>query len=166
MRLIRQLVVAVAGAAFVLGPVGLAWAQEASVSIEDLRFEPATIDVEVGTTVTWTNNGEVEHTATAEDDTFDSGILQPGDTYSFTFDQEGEYDYLCEVHPDMRGTVNVGGTGGNGGGNGDDDDPTDTTDTTDDDEALPETGAEVGALVYLGLALIATGGVFVRLARV
>ena len=164
---IRFLLLAVLVAAFVLGPTTAVWAQEASVSIEDLFFEPATLEVEVGTTVTWTNNGEVDHTATAEDETFDSGIMEPGATYSFTFDQEGEYDYLCEVHPDMRGTVTVSAAGGNGGGdgNGDTDDPTDTGATDTDDETLPETGVEVGALVYLALALIGTGSFLVRLAR-
>lgn len=169
MRFSRHLFVAVAGAAFLLGPATAAWAQEASVSIEDLFFDPATIEVEVGTTVTWTNNGEVDHTATAEDDTFDSGIMEPGATYSFTFEQEGEYDYLCEVHPDMRGTVTVAAADDNGGGgnNGDDDtdDPTDPGATDTEDETLPQTGAEVGALVYLALALIGSGALFVLLAR-
>ena len=162
----RRLLLITVGAAFLLGPAAAAWAQEASVSIEDFEFNPATSEVTAGTTLTWTNNGEVDHTATADDGTFDSGVIEPGGTYSFTFDEEGEFPYICEIHPNMQGTVTILAAEDNGGGGGDTDDPTDPTDTTDeDDEALPETGAEVGAFVYLGLAFIGTGMLCLRLER-
>lgn len=170
MRLRRRLFLIIAGAAFLLGPAAAAWAQEASVSIEDFEFNPPATEVDAGTTVTWTNNGEVDHTATADDGSFDSGVMEPGATFSFTFDEEGEFPYICEIHPDMQGTITVLAAEDNGGGgNGDDtDDPTDPADTTDpdtDDETLPETGAEVGAFVYLGLAFVGTGLLCLRLER-
>ena len=159
----------IVGAAFLLGPATAASAQDASVSIEDFQFNPAAIEVDAGSTVTWTNNGEEPHTATADDGSFDSGTLQPGDTFSYTFDQEGEYPYLCEIHPSMTGTVTVTAGDGNGGGNNGTDDPTDPIDPTDPtdpgEQPLPETGAEVGAFVYLALVLIGAGALCVRLAR-
>jgi alcohol dehydrogenase (cytochrome c) len=82
------------------------------VGIVDFGFQPGTIIVPPGTTVTWTNDGAQPHSATStvsESNAvkFDSGILNPGQTYSFTFDQAGTYDYFCIVHPFMRGKVIV-----------------------------------------------------------
>jgi quinohemoprotein ethanol dehydrogenase len=82
------------------------------VDIIDFAFSPGTIIVPPGTTVTWTNTGKQPHTATStvsesNPTKFDSGILQPGQSYSFTFDQAGTYDYFCTIHPFMRGKVIV-----------------------------------------------------------
>jgi len=60
-----------------------------------------------GTSVTWTNDGPTVHTATADAGLFDSGILEAGESYSFTFDEPGSYDYFCVPHPFMRGKVIV-----------------------------------------------------------
>jgi plastocyanin len=49
----------------------------------------------------------VPHTATATDRTFDSGILDPGKSYSYTFEKAGTFDYACLVHPQMKGTIVV-----------------------------------------------------------
>jgi plastocyanin len=70
-------------------------------------YNPNPIKVEVGDTVTWVNDDSTVHTATANDGTFDSDILMRGNTFSFTFDKEGEYPYFCDVHPKMVGTVVV-----------------------------------------------------------
>jgi plastocyanin len=83
-------------------------AQEAvSVSIVNFAFEPASVDVPVGGTVTWTNNGGAPHTVTADDGAFDSGELAPGASFSQTFDAAGTFTYHCNIHPQMTGTVNV-----------------------------------------------------------
>ncbi|HEX7347637.1 MAG TPA: cupredoxin domain-containing protein [Candidatus Limnocylindrales bacterium] len=82
-----------------------------AVSIVDLAFEPATLTVEPGTTVTWTNSGVAPHTATAEDGSFDSGTLASGATFEHTFSDPGTYAYLCQIHPDMTGTIEVTATG-------------------------------------------------------
>jgi plastocyanin len=76
-------------------------------TIVDFAFQPSTIMVPPGTEVTWTNEGPTIHTATADDGLFDSDVLQAGDTYSFTFDMPGSYDYFCAVHPFMRAKVLV-----------------------------------------------------------
>ncbi len=68
-----------------------------------------TLTVPVGTTVTWTNDDTVIHTVTAADGSFDSGFLDPGATWSYTFDTPGEFEYLCTPHPWMRAKVVVEG---------------------------------------------------------
>ncbi|HEV2127068.1 MAG TPA: cupredoxin domain-containing protein [Thermomicrobiales bacterium] len=80
---------------------------EAAVTIVDFSFDPAEIEVAVGTTVTWTNEDSVPHTATAEDGTFDTGALNQGESGSHTFDTPGEYPYICSFHPNMHGVVIV-----------------------------------------------------------
>ena len=83
-----------------------------TVSIQDFLFSPDQMTVAPGTTVTWVNDGQQPHTSTADDGTWDSGTLQPGDDYSFTFDQPSTYTYHCSIHPDMTATITVSGDGG------------------------------------------------------
>jgi plastocyanin len=82
-----------------------------AVDIVDLAFEPAMLKVEPGATVTWTNTGEAPHTVTADDGSFESGTLETGGTFEQTFTDAGMYAYLCQIHPDMRGTIEVTATG-------------------------------------------------------
>jgi plastocyanin len=98
-------------------------AARASVAIRDFEFVPPRVTVAKGTTVTWTNRGNAPHTATAVDRSFDSGMLQAGGRFSRRFDTLGTFQYLCLVHPSMRGTVVVtkgappaGDPAGGGGG--------------------------------------------------
>ena len=77
------------------------------VQVVDFAFEPATLTVPVGATVTWTNTGNRRHTVTADDGSFDSGRLDPGEQFSQTFDQPGTFTYLCGFHPEMTGTIVV-----------------------------------------------------------
>jgi plastocyanin len=80
-------------------------------------YSPNPIQVSVGTTVTWTNNDSQPHTVTSgsngqPDNKFNSSpnftpLLNPGQTFSFTFTEEGEYPYFCTLHPNMVGTVSV-----------------------------------------------------------
>src|SRR5215211_3143303 len=87
-------------------------AQDKTVSIQDFSFSPGQITVAPGTTVTWVNKGPSPHTTTADDGSWDSGTLQQGEDFSFTFDQPGTYTYHCSIHPDMTATVKVSGGGG------------------------------------------------------
>jgi plastocyanin len=79
------------------------------VLIQDFVFDPPHIQVTVGDTVTWTQGTDEEpHTATADDDSFDTGVLtDEGETGEFTFEEAGEFSYFCEIHPEMLGLVNV-----------------------------------------------------------
>ena len=83
-----------------------------SVNIGDNFFDPPDVAVEPGSTITWTNNGAVPHTVTADDGSFDSERLNPGDSYTVAFGGQGTVTYHCTIHPDMRGSVTVGGGGG------------------------------------------------------
>ena len=71
-------------------------------------FKPKTITIAVGTTVTWTNNTTVAHTATSNDGkTFNSGIINPGASFSFKFTKVGTFHYHCMIHLFMKGTIIV-----------------------------------------------------------
>ncbi len=66
------------------------------------------VTVPVGGSVTWTNRGAEPHTATARDrEVLQSGALQQGESFTETFGRAGTYDYFCEFHPNMQGTVVV-----------------------------------------------------------
>jgi len=78
-----------------------------SVTIASFAFSPASLTVKVGDTVTWTNQDSIGHSATANDGTFDTGILDQGKSGSFTFTKAGRYEYHCSVHPNMHGTIIV-----------------------------------------------------------
>jgi plastocyanin len=89
-------------------PATLPAEETTEVFIQDFVFDPPHIQVAVGDTVTWTEGADPEpHTATADDETFDSGVLEEGDTFEFTFEEAGEFSYFCEIHPEMLGLVTV-----------------------------------------------------------
>lgn len=71
------------------------------------HYLPYYIQVNSGTTVTWTNKDSVAHTVTSTSKLFDSGLIQPGQSFSYDFKTAGEYDYYCVLHPWMKGSVRV-----------------------------------------------------------
>ena len=80
------------------------------VAVRQFTFVPAEVRVAPGTTVTWVNcepENIDAHTSTADGGAWDSGLLQPGDSYSRRFDEAGAFPYHCTPHPFMRGTVTV-----------------------------------------------------------
>lgn len=84
--------------------------QTFEVEIIGFEFVPGTLDVSVGDSVVWTNRDLARHTATSEDwgmSGIDSGLLSRGESYSYTFEEVGEYDYYCVPHPYMKGKVVV-----------------------------------------------------------
>ena len=85
-----------------------------TVSISGYAFDPASLSVSTGTTVTWTNNDSVTHTITSDTGVFSSSDLSPGQTFSYTFNQAGTFAYHCSIHTYMHGTVTV--TASSGGG--------------------------------------------------
>lgn len=78
-----------------------------AVNIENFAFVPATVTVKAGSTITWTNKDEDPHTVVADGGAFRSEVLGSGGTYSFTFPAAGTFDYVCSIHPFMRGNVVV-----------------------------------------------------------
>jgi plastocyanin len=84
--------------------------QPGNVEIKNMMFTPSQISVSKGAKVTWTNNDNTAHTVI--DDLSNvggpsSGTIEPGGTYSFTFTKSGSYQYHCNIHPSMRGTIVV-----------------------------------------------------------
>ena len=72
-----------------------------------LYYDPEVMQIAVGTTVVWTNNDNAIHTVTSADGVFDSDIISSSDSYEYTFDTPGKWDYFCIVHPWMSGSVDV-----------------------------------------------------------
>ena len=77
------------------------------ISIKDFKFSPATLTIKAGTTVKWTNNDSAAHTATDNNQAFDSGTIGSGKSYEFKFDHTGTYSYICNFHQSMKGTIIV-----------------------------------------------------------
>jgi plastocyanin len=78
------------------------------VSMKDIKFNPGTVTIKAGGKVTWTNDDSVGHDVTADDfKSGDPGAIEGGSTYSHTFKKAGTYDYVCSVHPGMKGSVKV-----------------------------------------------------------
>ena len=99
----------VGGVGLALSPVAGARKQRTrTVVIQNFGFKPAKISVTPGTRVTWINKDSVQHTVTANNGAFDSGLLRKGQRYSHTFKRAGKkYAYHCVPHPYMTGSVTV-----------------------------------------------------------
>lgn len=78
-----------------------------SVTIQNFAFSPAAIVVPVGAKVTWTNQDIEQHTVTARDHAYNSDALNQSQTFTMTFSKAGTYQYFCEIHPHMTGTIIV-----------------------------------------------------------
>lgn len=78
-----------------------------TVNVYDDFFDPPTFTVRAGTRITFTNLGYHDHSATSDKGAFDSGTLTPGQSFSFTFQEKGEFDFHCKFHPDMRAKIIV-----------------------------------------------------------
>jgi LPXTG-motif cell wall-anchored protein len=154
-------------------------------TISDFKFTPSTVTVTAGETVTWTNSGPTGHSATADDGSFDTGILSKGTSGSHTFTRAGTYTFHCTPHPFMTGKVVVaaassgGGGGSSSGGSGSasgsgssasgtagtgssSSDTGSATTGSSSGSSLPNTGADVGAVALLGAVLMGGGMVLRR----
>jgi plastocyanin len=80
-----------------------------TVEIRNFEFQPAAVTVHPGDTVEWKNEDNVPHTATAETPKpgFDSGTIQPGETWRYEAREKGTYNYICTIHPYMKGKLIV-----------------------------------------------------------
>ena len=87
--------------------------ETATVEIANFAYAQPDLTVSAGTEVTFTNLDSAPHTVTAGTDDepmtdlFDSGLLQQGESFTFVFDEPGEFAYFCDRHPPMQGTVTV-----------------------------------------------------------
>lgn len=83
-------------------------ASGAIVKIDNFSFGPATITIPTGSTVTWTNNDDVPHVVSSDDNKmFKSKALDTDDRFSFTFTKPGTYNYYCAIHPKMTAKIVV-----------------------------------------------------------
>jgi plastocyanin len=132
-------------------------AGSASVAARDNRFVPASITIEVGTTVLWGNEGQAPHTVTANDRAFGSGTLDPGQRFQITFDEVGTVPYYCQIHGEpgsgMTGVVRVVAAA---------ETPDEGSDPSVDPNALPRTGSGAALLALLALGLAALGSLALR----
>lgn len=90
-------------------PIQVAETAANTVTISDFSFAPQSVTVAAGTVVTWVNHDDEPHTVVSADSPtlFKSGALDTNDTFTYTFDKPGTYQYFCSIHPHMTGTVVV-----------------------------------------------------------
>ena len=96
---------ALAAAAMNFHPANSAEAN--TIVMKNFDFSPMSLNVAVGTTVTWKNLDGEPHTVTSDSGLFRSGGLDQNDTFTFKFDKPGTYRFLCSIHPRMMGTIVV-----------------------------------------------------------
>jgi LPXTG-motif cell wall-anchored protein len=163
-----------------------------SVSAGDNFFDPASLTIAVGDSVTWTNDGKVAHTVTANGGSFDSGNLNPGHSFTHTFSQAGTFRYFCQYHAGMTGTIKVtssSSSSGGGGGTGSSGSTSTTSGAGGSGTApaagpgsesaagaspgaagsgtqLPSTGAPLEPLAALGAGLVCLGALLRRRTKV
>jgi plastocyanin len=139
-------------------------AASATVSAGDNFFSPTSVSIFAGETVTWRNNGQAQHSATANNGSFDTGVFGPGTSRSETFSSPGTYSYYCVVHGlSQSGTVRVasasgGGGGGNAGGGGSA--ASDATSGSSEAAAVaaPDAAGTGSSLPATGFAVLGLGG--------
>lgn len=105
---IALVIAACSGSSGEPAPTTAASGAELDITIEGFSYTGAETAA-VGDTVSITNEDTIGHTWTEVDGEFDSGTLAEGETFEFTFDEAGEFDYFCSVHPEMAGTITVEG---------------------------------------------------------
>jgi plastocyanin len=82
-------------------------AKSEKVDIVEFTYQPDPVVVQVDGKVIWQNQDTAPHTATADDESWDTGTIEKGKIGSETFKEPGTFAYYCEIHPDMKGTVEV-----------------------------------------------------------
>ncbi len=147
-KLIPSLITAAAIACLAATPAYAA----TTVSVEDNSFQPKSVTVSVGDTVTWTHNGAAPHDVKADDGSFASPAMAAGDDYSHRFNSAGTFGYFCSFHGSaggsgMSGTVVVRATvSATGGG-------------AEETDGLATTSHPLRRMGAIGLAFIAFGAV-------
>jgi plastocyanin len=79
----------------------------AQIVISDFMFQPATVTVKAGTSITWVNKDDEPHTVRSDAGLFASGALDTNEKFSFRFDRPGTYRFVCSIHPQMVGIIVV-----------------------------------------------------------
>ena len=103
----RRGVFRLAGGLLLAMPISRSRAAESTIGIDNFSFAPALLSVAVGTVVTWTNHDDIPHSVVCPALKFRSHVLDTDQTFTFQFDQNGEFDYFCGLHSHMKGKVVV-----------------------------------------------------------
>jgi len=82
-------------------------AASTEIKIDNFSFEPKTITVPAGATVTWVNRDDIPHTSVSTDGVFKSKVIDTDEKFSYTFAKAGTYPYYCTIHPKMTGQIVV-----------------------------------------------------------
>ena len=77
------------------------------IMVTNFSFQPGTLTVKAGTTVTWVNHDDEPHTVNENNKTFKSGTLDTDAKFSYKFTSPGTYGYFCSIHPRMKGQIIV-----------------------------------------------------------
>jgi plastocyanin len=93
------------GATHALG--GAALAENPMVKIDDFAFCPPSLTVKIQAAVTWLHKDDIPHTVVSKMRVFKSNALDTDDSFSFTYNEAGTYEYFCSLHPHMTGTIVV-----------------------------------------------------------
>ena len=130
----------------------------ADVTIVDVAYQPGSILVQAGDTVTWTNTGSTPHTVTADDGSVDSGPLAPRASFSQTFPAAGLFTYHCTIHPQMTGAVTITQAPEPGGGT-----PVHQVPRTGSGTTVPRAPGSLALLAMVAATALGTGAVLGRL---
>ncbi len=102
----NAIMTALAGAAISLAASG-ALAADSEVKIANFTFDPPTVTIKAGGTVTWINADDIPHVVSEKDGKFRSAALDTDDSFSQTFTTPGTIEYFCAIHPHMTGKIIV-----------------------------------------------------------
>jgi plastocyanin len=170
------------------GGQGAKAAATRTVAMRNIEFKPRNIRMDVGDTVRWENEDDVPHDALGEKNSFETPIIDGGESSEHSFDEAGKYPYFCSIHEGMTGRIQVGSssTGGGGGsgdtssGSGGTSGPGSTSSgssgtsgtgsfgsssSSGTSSSLPATGSDLLWLGLIGYGLLAIGA-FVRLGAI
>ena len=106
MTSLRVKISALAAVLFMLGATpGLA--EDAKIKIANFTFDPPTLTVKAGTTVTWVNTDDIPHVVSEKNGAFRSGALDTDESFTQAFPTAGTVEYFCAIHPKMTGKIVV-----------------------------------------------------------
>jgi amicyanin len=106
-RAVAKAALALAAVLAIAASVPAAHAEEPTVKIDNFTFNPPSLTVTAGATVTWMNEDDIPHTVASATRAFKSKALDTDDSYTFTFTTPGVYEYFCSLHPHMTGKIVV-----------------------------------------------------------
>jgi LPXTG-motif cell wall-anchored protein len=165
-----------------------------TVAMRNIKFKPRNISIDPGDTVQWRNDDPERHNALGENGSFETPVIDEGQTSSHTFNRRGSYAYFCSLHAEMEGRITVGassgggsgdsggGSGGGGSGTGATGDSgatgsstaglstgstgtTGTTSSSGSTSTLPATGSDLVWLALIGAGLLTLGAATALVAR-